>query len=205
MVPGVYPLHIVDIVNKFTMLRRALRATTITRSFCKALEASKTMRFKGFALVAGGMLAMACGGGGETPKTETPAPAPEMAPAAPAAPAAGTAAPITGTTHEIKMVGDEKGYRFEPASITAKAGDGIKFVMVSGGPHNVAFDAATIPEDVKGQLQANMPNSTDFASPMMMNANEAWTVSLGNIKAGTYGIICTPHLAMGMKMELIVQ
>ena len=31
------------------------------------------------------------------------------------------------------------------------------------------------------------------------------TPVLGNIKAGTYGIICTPHLAMGMKMELTVQ
>jgi plastocyanin len=165
------------------------------------------MRFNGFALVAVAMFATACGGGGEQAQTETPAPAPEAAPAAaPAAPAgAATAAPITGTTHEVKMVGDEKGYRFEPATINAKTGDGIKFVMVSGGPHNVAFDAATLAEDVKSQLQANMPNSTDFSSPMMMTANEAWTVSLGNIKPGTYGIICTPHLAMGMKMELIVQ
>ena len=171
--------------------------------FCTALEAFRTMRIHGIALFAGVALLAACGGS-ETKTTDSAAaPAPEVSPA----PSTGTAtaAPITGTTHEIKMVGDDKGYRFEPATITAKAGDGIKFVMVSGGPHNVAFDAATIPEDVKAQLQANMPNSTDFSSPMMMNANEAWTVSLGNIKPGTYGIICTPHLAMGMKMELVVQ
>ena len=76
------------------------------------------------------------------------------------------------------MVGDDKGYRFEPATLTVAPGDGISFVMVSGGPHNVAFDAATIPEAVKGQLQANMPNSADFSSPMMMNANETWTCLL---------------------------
>ena len=163
------------------------------------------MRFNGIALFAGAALLVACGGGESAPadSAATPAPAPEVAPAAPAA--AATAAPITGTTHTVNMVGDEKGYRFEPATLTAKAGDGIKFVMVSGGPHNVAFDAATLAEDVKAQLQANMPNSTDLSSPMMMTANEAWTISLGNVKPGTYGIICTPHLAMGMKMELIVQ
>ena len=50
----------------------------------------------------------------------------------------------------VKMIGDDKGYRFEPADITIKAGDAIKFVMVTGGPHNVAFDPATIPADVEG-------------------------------------------------------
>ena len=114
-------------------------------------------------------------------------------------------APITGTTHEVKMVGDEKGYRFDPANITLKAGDGIKVVMVSGGPHNVAFDPATLPEDVKGQLAANMPNATDFSSPMFLNAGETYTISFAGIKPGTYPYNCTPHLAMGMKGEITVQ
>lgn len=161
------------------------------------------MRFNRIALVAGAALLAACGGGEPAPADTAVAPAPAPAPA----PATGTAtaAPITGTTHTVNMVGDEKGYRFEPATLTVAPGDGISFVMVSGGPHNVAFDAATIPEAAKAQLQANMPNSADFSSPMMMTANETWTVSMGNIPAGTYGIICTPHLAMGMKMELIVK
>jgi plastocyanin len=53
-------------------------------------------------------------------------------------------AAITGTTHEVKMIGDAQGYRFDPANITVKAGDGIKFTTVNGGPHNVAFDPATV-------------------------------------------------------------
>jgi plastocyanin len=115
-------------------------------------------------------------------------------------------APITGTTHEVKMLLDDKGaYRFEPAVVTAKVGDGLKFVLVSGAPHNVAFDAATVPDDVKAQLSANLPNTMgNLDSPMLMNANETWTASLGGIKPGKYGLICTPHLAMGMKMELTV-
>ena len=116
-------------------------------------------------------------------------------------------APITGQTHEVKMVGDDKGYRFEPADITVKAGDGIKFTMVSGGPHNVAFDPATVPADVKSQLSANMgPNQMgELSGPLLSNANESYTISFANVKPGQYPYHCTPHLAMGMKGTITVQ
>ena len=61
--------------------------------------------------------------------------------------ARGPRLPSPGLLCEVKMVGDAKGYRFEPANITVKSGDGIKFTVVSGGPHNVAFDPATTPAD----------------------------------------------------------
>ena len=169
------------------------------------------MRFLGFVVVSGAIALGACGGGGEkadtttaAAKTDTAAPA-ATTPATPAAPA-GAAAPITGQTHEVKMVGDDKGYRFEPADIKVKAGDGIKFIMVSGGPHNVAFDPATIPADVKPQLSANMPNQQgELSSPLFTNPNEAYTISFANIKPGTYPFHCTPHLAMGMKGTVTVE
>jgi plastocyanin len=115
-------------------------------------------------------------------------------------------APITGTTHEVKMIGDAQGYRFEPANITIKAGDGIKFTTVSGGPHNVAFDPATVPADVQGQLDANISEKMgQLSSALKTNAGESVTVSFANIKAGKYPFHCTPHLALGMKGEITVQ
>ena len=67
------------------------------------------MSFKKFALVASVFALAACGGSSES------APAAEETTVAPAAEtAAPAAAAVTGTTHEIKMIGDEKGYRFEP-------------------------------------------------------------------------------------------
>ena len=168
------------------------------------------MRFLGFAVVSSAIVLGACSGGGEkTPDTAatavTPDTATTAAAATPAAPA-GAMAPITGTTHEVKMVGDDKGYRFEPADIKVKAGDGIKFTMVSGGPHNIAFDPATIPADVKPQLSANMPNQQgELSSPMFMNPNESYTISFANVKPGQYPFHCTPHLAMGMKGTITVQ
>jgi len=167
------------------------------------------MRFLGFAVVSSAIVLGACGGGGDktadTAATATPADTAASAATTPAA-APGAMAPITGTTHEVKMVGDDKGYRFEPADITVKAGDGIKFTMVSGGPHNVAFDPATIPADVKSQLMANMPNQqAELSSPLFMNPNEAYTISFANVKPGSYPYHCTPHLAMGMKGTITVQ
>jgi plastocyanin len=167
------------------------------------------MRFLGFAVAASAIVLGACAGGGEnqmdTTATAAPAATDTAASAAPAG-ATGAAAPITGTTHEVKMVGDDKGYRFEPADITVKQGDGIKFVMVSGGPHNVAFDPATIPADVKPQLSANMPNQQgELSSPLYMNPGESYTISFAGIKPGSYPYHCTPHLAMNMKGTITVQ
>src|SRR5579871_4378857 len=104
------------------------------------------MRFSGIALLASATLVGACGGGENKPKdSAASAPAAAAAPAATPAPAAGAVAKVaaTGQTHEIKMIGDEKGYRFEPADLTIKSGDAVKFIMVAGGPHNVSFDPST--------------------------------------------------------------
>ena len=166
------------------------------------------MRYTSVALMASVMVAGACmgacGGGEKAPDAAPPAAAPTTA--APAA-AAGTAAPITGKTIEVKMVGDEKGYRFEPANITAKAGDGIKFTTVALGPHNVAFDASKIAADVKAQLDANFgaDKMAELSSGLKMNPGDSFTLSLGGLKPGKYEFNCTPHLAMNMKGTITIE
>jgi plastocyanin len=167
------------------------------------------MKFFGKAVLTGAALVLtACGGEKAAPAADTAAPAAapaaEAAPAA--APAAGAMAPITGTTHEVKMIGDGTGYKFEPAEITVKAGDGIKFVFTSGGPHNVAFDPASLSPEAKTALMANMPEQAgELSGKMLLNAGESYTVSFGGVPAGSYNFYCTPHLAMGMKGKVTVQ
>ena len=163
------------------------------------------MRFNRLALVVSTIAFAACGGG-ETNTATT-----DTAAAAVPAGAAGTAGsaaamPATGTTHVVRMLGDAQGYRFDPANITVKQGDAIRFDMVSGAPHNVAFNPADIPADVKPQLSANMPNQmTELSSPMMMNQGENYTISFAGIKPGSYNYHCTPHLAMNMRGVITVQ
>ena len=173
------------------------------------------MRFKGTLISLGALALGACAGGEKNPadttsvKVDTTAAAPTTA--APTTTAAtGTMAPITGTTHEVKMVGDTKGFRFEPASITIKAGDGIKFINSGGGPHNVSFDPTTVPADVKSQLSANFGADKDAQNDLSskltsVTGGDAITVSFANIKAGTYSYFCLPHKMMGMTGKITVQ
>ena len=184
------------------------------------------MRFKGVVLTAGVIALGACGGGGDKNASSTPdttaaaaAPTPAAGAAAPTATAAtaGTPAPITGKTWDVKMIGDAKGYRFEPATLSIKVGDGVKFTNVTGGPHNVAFN--TLPAEGADsanakQVAANMPGQTgagpsakigDLSSPLLTAPNDTYTVSFAGVKPGKYDFNCTPHLALGMKGTITVQ
>ena len=171
----------------------------------------RLMHLKGLTLLASAVLLGACGGGENTASDTSDAAtggAAAQTPPAGQAPAGGNATPQqpTGQTHTVRMVGDAQGYRFEPANITVKRGDAVKWVMVSGAPHNVAFDANAIPGGAQAQLSANMPNQQGpLSSPMMMNANEEYTVSFAGLPAGAYNYVCTPHLAMNMKGVVTVQ
>jgi plastocyanin len=176
------------------------------------------MRFNGIALLASAAVLGACGGE-KAPATDTAA-ANAAATTSSAATTTSTAtttttagaagavamAPATGATHEVKMIGDATGYKFEPANLTIKQGDAVKFIMVSGGPHNVAFPNVT-DAAAKAQLNANMPGQHmgEDSSPMLMQPNEAYTISFAKVPAGTYDYNCTPHAAMNMKGTITVQ
>ncbi len=176
--------------------------------------------FHGFAVAVGVLTLSACAGGEKKPgdtthvavdtsstTTTTTAAGPSATTTPGTTGGAVAMAPITGTTKTVNMVGDAKGYRFEPANFTVKQGDGVKFVVVSGGPHNVAFDPATIPPDVKPQLDANMGSDKmgELSSNMKMNPGESVTISFAKIKPGQYPYHCTPHLALNMKGVITVQ
>ena len=169
------------------------------------------MRFNALALLAGAMLVGACGGGEKTNETAgatsvgaTTAQEPVSGATTTAATGAAAAMPATGQTHTVNMVMEGTTYKFVPADITVKQGDAIKFVMVSGAPHNVAF--TDVPADAKAQLDANMPEKVaEVAGKMLMNPNEEYVVSFAGVKPGTYNFVCQPHIAMGMKGTVTVQ
>jgi len=172
------------------------------------------MRQHARAAVAAALLLAACGGTENATSDSAAAPAALVVPSAPTGAVesqvldplqSGMTAPITGAIIEVRMIGDAKGYRFVPQHVTAKRGDGVKFVVVSGGPHEIAFDLDAIPAESRGQLQMNMPNSTNGRSPLLISENETWTVSLGALKAGKYPFVSTPRLPQGMKGEIEIQ
>lgn len=166
------------------------------------------MQFKGLALVASALMFAACGGGSDAAPAgdATPAPAADAAAAAPASGAI-VGVPATGKVHEVQMLGDDKGFRFEPVNLTIKQGDAVHFVALSGFPHNVAFDAGTLSADVKAAINTALGTNrmADLTSNMYLAPNEGFTMSFANIPPGTYSINCTPHLAMNMRGVITVQ
>jgi plastocyanin len=162
-------------------------------------------------MVAGLTLVLAACGGEK--KTEdqgtTAAPDQQSAPAAetPAANAPAANAPAgTGKTHDVNMTLEGSTYKFDPATLTIKAGDVVRWHNKSGGPHNVSFWSDSIPSGAAAVLQKNMPNQmAPLQSPLETEADAVYEVNFAGAPKGEYKYYCLPHLALGMKAKLTVQ
>lgn len=140
-------------------------------------------------LTAAALLALAACGGDKAASSDSGA-APSGAPAdaAPAAPAP------TGTVITIEMITDDSGNYFKPAEVTAKPGDVLKYVLVTG-VHNVHF----LPDSTPGAT--GLPPASAFAQL----PQQAIEVPV-NFPAGkTYYYQCDPHAALGMKGHVKVE
>jgi len=124
-----------------------------------------------------------------------------------AAPAAPGGMAATGPVVEVKMTGNgSTTAAYEPRSITIAPGTTVRFVNVSGGPHNIAFWQDSIPAGAATALNANMKNTVDnLSGAFLTQPNESYDVSFANAPTGTYKGYCTPHLTLGMKIEIRVQ
>ncbi len=112
---------------------------------------------------------------------------------------------VRDTTYEIKMVGDEGGYRYDPANITIHQGDTVKFVMVSGGPHNVNFDITKMSAEAKAALSANIVDPVgELSTQYVMEPNQAIVISFAAVPIGKYEFSCSPHLAMDQRGSITV-
>ena len=119
---------------------------------------------------------------------------------------AATPAGGTGKVWEVRMLGDDKGYRYDPATLTIKVGDTVRWTTVSGPPHNVSFWADSIPGGAAAPLQADMPNTTsELVGPVLPGIGEAYSITFTGVPAGTYRYYCTPHLALGMTAVLTIE
>ncbi|HEY2376100.1 MAG TPA: plastocyanin/azurin family copper-binding protein [Gemmatimonadaceae bacterium] len=111
----------------------------------------------------------------------------------------------TGKIWDVKMLGDASGYRFDPATLTIKVGDAVRWTVVSGPPHNVTFWQDSIPTGGSTQLQSDMPQTIGpLTGPLLNTPNETYTIPFVKVPAGTYRYYCTPHLALGMRGKLTI-
>jgi len=94
-------------------------------------------------LAAGLLLAVAaCGGEKKAPEQTAAA---DTGAAVAQTPSGQQAMAASGNTVDVNMDFDGKVGKFDPANVTIKSGDVVRFHNHSGGPHNVAFDKDSIP------------------------------------------------------------
>lgn len=147
--------------------------------------------------------ALACGGGEQQQQAE-PEQMPAMGEQAMGEQAMETPA---GPVVEVKMVGTGTTAAFEPATLTIAPGTTVRFINVSGGPHNIAFWGDSIPEGAAAVLNQAMAGRTmgDLLGMMVTQPNEAYDISFANAPLGLYKGYCLPHLALGMVIDITVQ
>jgi plastocyanin len=119
-----------------------------------------------------------------------------------AAPAPAAAA---GATHDINMVLEGTTYKFVPNEVSIKVGDQVVFHNVSGGPHNVAFYADSIPAGGKEVIDPQLKDELGvLSSALLIDPNATLPISFAGAPAGEYKFTCTPHMAMGMRGKITV-
>jgi len=146
---------------------------------------------------------VACGGDKKSAASQaeaaTPAPTGQSAAATTAEPA--------GAVVEVKMTGNGTSVAaFEPSKLAIKTGTTVRFINVSGGPHNIAFYADSIPKGGADALKKGMANAMgDLTGPFLTQPNEKYDVSFTGAPAGVYKGFCLPHVALGMHIAITVQ
>lgn len=147
------------------------------------------------------LAAIACGGGEQAGQQQTP----EAAPAGGGAPAAQAPAAATGTVHSVNMELRNGQYIYDPVDLAIKAGDTVRWINVSGGPHNVAFYGDKIPAGAADVLNNVMTSKmAPLQGPLLIDSMAVYEVSFIGAPTGRYDYFCLPHEALGMKATLTV-
>jgi plastocyanin len=112
-------------------------------------------------------------------------------------PAHPTSATPEPTVHEVKMVDiSATEFQFEPADITVKRGDVVRWIQTTAMPHNVEFR-----EGPDGAV----PGLETPIGPFMATPDETYEVVIdAAFQAGTTKYVCTPHEFMGMVGSITV-
>jgi len=102
-------------------------------------------------------------------------------------------------TYTVKLGTDKGMLAFEPAKLTIKPGDTIKWVNNKVPPHNVVFDASKNPTHDK-----SLAKSLSHKQLMMNPGQSQETTFAADTPAGDYTFYCEPHRGAGMVGKITV-
>lgn len=96
--------------------------------------------------------------------------------------------------------------RFDPAIIQAQAGDSLRFVLASGGPHNLQFVVDSISAPMRALLERAMPGDKigPLSGPLLISTGETYAFRVPALEPGRYPFVCLPHVMSNMRGVLVV-
>lgn len=103
-------------------------------------------------------------------------------------------APAAAETVTVKMGADSGQLQFEPANVTIKAGDTVKWVNNKLAPHNVVFDSTKAPADVATKMSHKS---------LLFAPGESFESTFK--EPGVYSYYCEPHRGAGMAGTITVE
>jgi plastocyanin len=95
--------------------------------------------------------------------------------------------PAAADSVTVKMGADNGALKFEPSTVTIKAGDTVKWVNNKAFPHNVVVDGHSELSHSKLMMKPQQEVTSTFDEP------------------GTYDYYCAPHRGAGMTGKVIVE
>ncbi|MFB2881494.1 plastocyanin [Floridanema aerugineum] len=110
------------------------------------------------------------------------------------------ASPASADTVTVKMGADNGMLSFQPAKVTIKPGDTVKWVNNKVPPHNVVFDTAKNPAK-----SAALAKTLSHKGLVMKPGDEVSVTFPANAAAGEYTYYCEPHRGAGMVGTIVVQ
>jgi plastocyanin len=96
-------------------------------------------------------------------------------------------------------------YRFQPALVSARAGDVLVFRAAEGAPHSIVFEAGGLSERAREALNGSMTRRAgDLSSPLLTEDGAEYRMVVPPLPPGTYQYFCLPHRAYDERGELRV-
>jgi plastocyanin len=149
--------------------------------------------------------ALACGGSQPDRSTAGQADAANADRPPAGVPAPASAPRASSTTYEVRMEMVKNKYFFNPAALTIKPGDVVRWININGGPHNVQFKKDRIPPGSLTLLETAMPQQiAGLTGPFLRDSLATYSVTFENMPPGTYAYACQPHEILGMTGTITV-
>ena len=111
-----------------------------------------------------------------------------------------SATPAAAETYTVKMGTDKGLLQFEPATLTVKPGDTVKWQMNKVPPHNAVFDDTKVPGGDKALAKKLSHEKLTFSPGESFE-----TTFPAYATPGEYPYYCQPHRGAGMAGKIVVE